>query len=353
MATSVPVVHIAQRSIGPDQRCFVIAEAGVNHDGSVERAHQLIDVAADAGADAVKFQTFRPALLAAPTAKMAAYQRENTGRDQTQTEMLSRLTLPDEAYVTLRDHAARRGILFLSSPFDAESADLLQRLDVPAFKIASGELTNHILLRHIAGKRRAVLLSTGMATEQEVAEALAVLRSAGSREIALFHCVTSYPADPADANLRAMKTMEHAFGVPVGWSDHSIGTALSLAAVALGASILEKHFTTDRNLPGPDHKASLEPHELRRLVAEVRAVEASLGDGVKVPRPPEIELAKAARRSLHASRRLRAGHVIAESDFAALRPGTGCSPARLPHIVGRRLRVDLEAGQMLYESDLD
>jgi sialic acid synthase SpsE len=284
---------------------------------------------------------------------MADYQKRNTAKTESQLEMLSRLVLSESAHASLAAHARARGIVFMSSPFDEASVDLLDALEVPAFKIASGELTNHPFLRYVARKGRPIILSTGMATLEEVADAVAVLRTERVADLVLLHCVTSYPANPSDSNLRAMRTLSDAFGVPVGWSDHSLGTTVSLAAVALGASVIEKHFTLDKSLPGPDHSASLEPQELRDLVEGVRTVEASLGDGVKAPAREEREIARVARRSLHATRTLPAGHVLERQDLEALRPGDGCSPAKLEALLGRKLNVALRAGEMLREHDVD
>ncbi len=351
-ATSRPLT-LGAHTVGEGQPCLVIAEAGVNHNGEIGLAHRLVDVAADAGADAVKFQTFDPERLVSPLARKAEYQAANTGAAESQLEMLRRLVLPREALAPLAAHAAERGLLFLSTPFDEASADLLERLGVPAFKIPSGEVTNHPLVAHVAAKGKPVLMSTGMSTLAEVAEAVQVVREHGDPPLALFHCVTSYPAAPADCNLRAMGVMRATFGVPVGWSDHTEGMAVSLAAVAAGASLLEKHFTLDRGLPGPDHGASLEPAELAAMVKSVREVEAALGDGVKRPVASELANATVVRRSLHASRPLPAGHVLKPEDLIALRPGTGLPPALRQRLVGRKLKVDVEQGEMLAERHLD
>ena len=340
------------REIGEGKPCFVIAEAGVNHNGDVALAHRLIDCAADAGADAVKFQTFDPEKLVAKDAAMAEYQVANTGKTETQAEMLRRLVLPKPAHIELQKHARERGILFLSTPFDEDSADFLESLGMPAFKVPSGELTNHPFLSHLAAKKKPMLMSSGMADMAEVAAAVDVARAGGAPSLGLFHCVTSYPAAGADANLRAMASMRAAFGVPVGWSDHTGGITIALASVARGAQLLEKHFTLDRAMPGPDHKASLEPGELAALVRGVRAVEAALGDGIKRPRPAEIPLMAAARKSLHAARDLAAGDVVALRDLVSLRPGTGISPARLGEVVGRKLLRAVKSGARLSESDL-
>lgn len=341
------------RAIGAGQPCFVIAEAGVNHNGDVDIAHRLVDVAAEAGADAVKFQTFDPERLVSPLGRKAAYQVAGTGAGESQLEMLRELVLPNAALEALAAHAGERGLVFLSTPFDESSADLLEGLGMVAFKIPSGEITNHPLVAHIAAKGRPVLMSTGMSTLAEIAEAVQVIREHGDPPLALFHCVTSYPAAAADCNLRAIAAMRAAFGVPVGWSDHTAGIEISLAAVAAGAAVLEKHFTLDRTLPGPDHRASLEPAELSALVQSVRSIEAALGDGLKRPAASELANVAAARRSLHLARALPAGHVLARTDLVALRPGTGLSPALRDRLVGRKLRVGVEGGEMLSERHLD
>lgn len=349
---SVTPVQIGNRVVGPGRPCFIIAEAGVNHDGDVRRAHELVDIAAEAGADAVKFQTFEPEKLAAPSAAMADYQVANTGRTESQADLLRRLVLPKDAHRELQRHADDRGLVFLSTPFDEVSADFLEELGVPAFKIGSGELTNHPLLAHVAAKGRSMLLSTGMADLAEVLEAVEIVSRAGAPGVGVFHCVTSYPASPSDANLRAMDTLRGALRVPVGWSDHTLGIAVSLAAVARGADILEKHFTIDPSLPGPDHKASLSPGELASLVRAAREIELSLGDGRKQARPAEIPQIRAARRSLHAARELPAGHLIAPGDLVALRPGDGLSPALLDSLAGRATVRLVPAGTKLSEDDL-
>jgi N-acetylneuraminate synthase/N,N'-diacetyllegionaminate synthase len=344
---------VGRRAVGEGQPCFVIAEAGVNHNGDVALAHRLVDIASEAGADAVKFQTFDPERLVSPAALKAAYQVANTGSAESQLEMLRNLVLPAEALAPLAAHAQERGLLFLSTPFDESSADLLEGLGMAAFKVPSGEITNHSFLAHVASKGKPVLMSTGMSTLAEVAEAVQVIRESADPPFGLLHCVTSYPAAPADCNLRAMAAMRAAFGVPVGWSDHTEGIQISLAAVAAGAAVLEKHFTLDRNMPGPDQRASLEPGELSAMVRSIREIEAAMGDGVKRPTTSELANVAAARRSLHASRTLPAGHVLDEADLIALRPGTGMSPALRSRLVGRRLRVGVERGEMLVEGHLD
>ena len=347
----VKSVRFSGRILGPGQPCFVIAEAGVNHNGDIALAHKLIDAAADAKVDAVKFQTFDPEKLAAPEAPKAEYQVENTGEEGNQLEMLRKLVLPKSAYPQLMQHAAEKGLVFLSTPFEEDSADFLEEMNVPAFKISSGDLTNHPFLAHVAKKGRPMLLSTGMGSLEQVEAAVRVVDAAGNPPLVLLHCVTNYPADPVDCNLRAMEALRSRFGVPVGWSDHTVGFDISLAAVALGSSTLEKHFTLDRRLPGPDHVASLEPSELAAMITAIRRVERALGDGRKQPRECEVAIAPAARKSLHWKNDLRNGATVALTDVIALRPGTGISPDKLTVCVGRRLVREVRQGQMLNEQD--
>ena len=348
-ARPVPLFRVDAWEIGGDGP-FVIAEAGVNHDGDVEVAHHLIAAAADAGASAVKFQTFVPEALASAGAPTAAYQRERDGSED-QRAMLARLALPTEAWAALQAHARDRGIVFLSTPFDEDSADLLDALDVPAFKVGSGELTNLPFLARLARRGRPLIVSTGMATMVEVAAAVDAIRATGERQLAVLHCVSSYPAAPDDANLAAMATMREAFGVQTGWSDHTPGIELPVAATALGAAIVEKHLTLDRGRHGPDHAMSLEPTEFAAMVAAIRDTSRAIGDGDKVPTAAEREIAPVARRSLHWTRDLPAGTTIEAGHLMAQRPGTGLSPARGSALIGRTTSHDVTAGSMVQDGD--
>jgi N-acetylneuraminate synthase len=337
-------------------RCYVIAEAGVNHNGSVERAHQLVDAASRAGADAVKFQTFRSEALVAAGTPRAAYQARNAGEGD-QLSMLRTLELPVQAYPGLYRHCLDSGIEFLSTPFDDASAAMLVELGMRKIKVASGEITNFPLLRALARLRRPIILSTGMATLDEVREAIAVLDAQwggkrGDGFLTLLHCTSNYPADPADVNLRAMVTMREAFGLPVGYSDHTAGTAVAVAAAGLGATVIEKHFTLDRSLPGPDHKASLEPDELARMVGEIRIVGRALGSATKQPAPSELPVRELVRRSVTLARDLRPGEVIGAADVVLRRPATGIAPRELEKVVGRRAARALAAGTILQWADL-
>jgi N-acetylneuraminate synthase len=345
-------IRIGGARVGDGEPCFVIAEAGVNHNGDLGLAKDLADAAREAGASAVKFQSFQAALLATEGAPKAGYQSRATGHQGSQLEMLRALQLDEDAHRALIDHCRAVGVTFLSSAFDAQSADLLERLDVPCFKLGSGELTNLPLLRHVARKGRPMILSTGMSRLGEVEDAVLAIEAEGLRQIVLLHCVSNYPADPGEANLRAMDTLRAAFGYPVGYSDHTLGDEVSLAAVARGACALERHFTLDRTLPGPDHQASLEPEELARWIASVRKVEAALGDGRKAPALGEAATAAAARRSLVAARDVPAGKPLAWDDLTLLRPGTGLPPALLEWVLGRALRRELRRGDLLRLEDL-
>ena len=347
MISDSRAVEVAGRKIGPGEPCFIIAEAGCNHDGSLSKALQLIDVAAQAGVDAVKFQTFDADLLATEASPKAAYQLETTDAAESQHAMLRKLQLPRESFAELAAHARGKGLMFLSTPFDEVSASVLASLNVPAFKLGSGELTHLPFLDRVARYGRPMLVSTGMARLSEIEDAIGVIRQAGNPDVALFHAVSCYPADPADVNLRAMETMRRAFGVPVGYSDHTIGNAISVAAVALGACMIEKHFTLDRLAAGPDHRASAGPAELTALVQEIRSVERALGHGRKIPAAAEADTRRVARRSVVAIRPIAAGKEIARADLDVLRPGTGLEPRALPLIVGRRARTAIERGMLL------
>jgi N-acetylneuraminate synthase/N,N'-diacetyllegionaminate synthase len=340
-------VRIADRQVPTAGDVFVIAEAGVNHNGDVDLAHRLVDIAADAGADAVKFQTFDPAKLVSTAAASTPYQRERGGASD-QLSLLRALTLPETAWTRLREHAGERDVAFLSTPFDLDSARMLVALGLPALKVSSGELTNLPYLRSLALLGVPLLVSTGMGDAAEVAAA--VQACAAAPGLALFHCVSAYPAPVAEANLRAIPAMAQAHGIPVGWSDHTPGLTAALGAVALGASLLEKHMTTDRSLPGPDHAASIEPAELADYVAQAKALATGLGDGVKRRMPSEEENAALVRRSWHAAHDLPAGISLAEEHLSLLRPEDGLGPA--VDLAGRVLARAVPAGEPVTEGDL-
>jgi len=339
-------IQLPGRKIGRGQPCFIIAEAGVNHNGREELAFQLVDIAAAAGADAIKFQTFRAESLATRSARMARYQIENIGIEESQHDMLRKLELSRAAHQRLIEYSAQKGILFLSSPFDEGSADFLVKIGVPLLKIPSGEVTNIGFLEHLGALGPPLILSTGMSDLEEVAGAVKALRSgAVVPDLVLLHCVSNYPARDEDCNLLAMHTLEKAFGLPVGFSDHTVGTEVAMAAVALGAVVIEKHFTIDPALPGPDHKASLSPKELASLVRGIRRIELAIGDGRKRRMPAEEDTAQVARRSLVFADNFRAQTVIKSEMLIAKRPATGVQPGLKQQLVGRRLRCDVELDQ--------
>ena len=329
-------------------RVFIVAEAGVNHNGDPDMARKLIDAAADAGCDAVKFQTFRAEALVSRQAKTADYQQANGGGEN-QLEMLRRLELPFAAHAALKAHAARRNILFFSTAFDAASIDFLKELDIPVWKIPSGEITNYPYLVRVAGMGRPVILSTGMSTTGEIEEAVNVLmRHGGDRaNLCILHCNTAYPTPVQDVNLRAMVKLGNTFGTAFGYSDHTLGETISVAATALGARVLEKHFTVDRTLPGPDHKASLEPGELKAMVLAVRNVEQAMGDGVKRPSVSEEKNKVIARKSLVAARPIRAGEIFSPENITAKRPGAGLSPMRWNDIMGKPAPRDFAEEELI------
>lgn len=331
---------------------FVIAEAGVNHNGSIEMALELVDAAAATGADAVKFQSFRAELLAAPDAPRAAYQQEATGDAGGQLEMLRALELSTDDHRRIAAHCRRRGIEFLSSPFDAASVELLATLGLERLKVPSGELVDVPYLRRVAALGLPLIVSTGMATLSEVGAALGVLQAAGCprERVTVLHCSTEYPTPPADVNLRAMITLRDALGVAVGYSDHTEGTTVAVAAAALGAVVIEKHLTLDRSLPGPDHRASLEPGAFGDMVRAVRVVESALGDGVKRPSAGELENMAAARKSIVAARAIAAGETLSADNLAVKRPGTGMTPLRWDDVVGLVASRDYKADDLIAES---
>lgn len=341
-------ILLGDKSIGLGQPPYVIAEAGVNHNGDPELALALVDAAANAGADAVKFQTFTADALAAATAPLAQYQRRPDSAES-QREMLRRLELSRSAVARTKARAEERGIGWLSTPFDVESVEELADLGVPAFKVSSGDLTNLVLLRAIARFGRPIIVSTGMATMEEVEIAVRDLRSHGNPPLVVLQCVSAYPASPRDVHLRAMATMREKLGLLVGFSDHTGGIGAAIAAAALGASVIEKHITLDRSLPGPDHAASLDVESFRLMVEGIHDAYAALGCGVKAPQEAEADVRRVARRSLVTARDLDEGHVITMDDLVALRPGTGISPMYIDQVVGRTLSSRLQAGLQLTE----
>ena len=326
-------------------RVYIIAEAGVNHNGSLELAKRLVRAAAEAGVDAVKFQTFKADTLVSRDAPKADYQKQTTDAAESQYQMLKKLELSEESHRELKALCAQLGVAFLSTPFDIMDIPFLSALDMPFFKVPSGAITDLPYLRAINAQKKPVLLSTGMATEDEVAAALKLLPDC---EVTLLHCTTEYPCPYGDVNLKALQTLQTRFNLPVGYSDHTQGIEVSVAAAALGATVIEKHFTLDRTMEGPDHKASLEPSELKTLVASVRHVTDALsGDGTKTPVKAERAIASVARKSIVAKRAIAAGEVFSTDNLATMRPGTGISPMRWDEVVGRMASRAFSAGEQI------
>jgi N,N'-diacetyllegionaminate synthase len=336
--------------LGPSAPLLIVAEIGVNHDGSRDTGLRQVRAAVAAGAQAVKFQTFRADELATRGAPTARYQRRAETTDQ--LAMLRRLEMRPEDFAAYRQEAARLGAMAFSTPFDAGSAAELASVGVELMKIPSGELTNHDLVAAVARTRLPTLMSTGMATDAEVAAAVATFRRARGGPLALLHCVSSYPAPLEEQNLLAIPALRRRFGVPVGLSDHTLGRDAAVAAVALGADVIEKHFTIDRSLAGPDHAMSMEPADFADMVGVLGRVRRGLGSGAKMPTPSEAETKGVARRSVVAARDLAAGHVLARSDLTIKRPGTGLAAAEIDHLVGRRLARDLAADELLRADDV-
>lgn len=315
---------------------FIIAEAGVNHNGSIELAFKLIDAAVESGADAVKFQTFKAENLVSKNAEKAEYQKKTTDASESQFDMIKSLELDIDAHKKLIDYCQGKDIMFLSTPFDHESIDLLNELQLQIFKIPSGEITNLPYLRHIGSLNKKVFLSTGMSNLKEIGHALAVLTNAGTlnENITVLHANTMYPTPMEDVNLNAMQTIHKEFGVAVGYSDHTLGIEVDIAAVAMGASVIEKHFTLDNAMEGPDHKASLEPDELRAMVIAIRNVEKALGDGIKIPSGSEKPNIVVARKSILASQKIKKGDKLTEENIIVKRPGDGISPMKWDEVIG-------------------
>jgi N,N'-diacetyllegionaminate synthase len=317
---------------------FIIAEAGVNHNGSIEIAKRLIDAAAESGADAVKFQTFKTENLVTRTALKADYQKKASDADESHFDMLKRLELSEAEHSVLIEHCRKKGIMFLSTPFDHDSIDLLNRLGLEIFKISSGDLNNYPYLRHIGSLGKKIILSTGMAELKEIGDALNLLTKSGTPlvNITVLHATTEYPCPYTEVNLRAMKTIADTYGVKAGYSDHTKGIEVPVAAAALGASVIEKHFTLDCNMEGPDHKASLEPGELKAMVSAVRNIEAALGSAVKQPSPSESRNKSVARKSIVAAKDIAKDEIFTEEKITVKRPGTGINPMKWDEVIGSK-----------------
>jgi len=352
MVENLPPIFAQTYLIGDGHPCFIIAEAGVNHNGRLDIALELVDAAAESGADAVKFQTWITQELVASSAETAEYQKRNTGREESQFEMLKRLELAWEEFRQIKAHAEKRGILFLSTPDEERSAEFLAQLDIGLFKIGSAELTNIPFLEHVAGFGKPMILSTGMGWLSEVEAAVNAIRDAGCKDLVLLQCVSEYPAEPGTCNLRAMDTMRRAFQVPVGFSDHTMGLHTAAAAAAMGACVIEKHMTLDQQLEGPDHCASLDPGQFRELVRAVRETEASLGSGIKQPTDAEVETRRLVRKVAVAASDLSAGHSIRSTDVRWKRSKGTIAPCQIEMVVGRKLNRALAADESISLSDL-
>lgn len=331
------------------KKVLIIAEAGVNHNGNMSLAYLLIDEAKRAGADIVKFQTAVPELVMTQTAAKAEYQKDLTGENESQLEMAKKIHLPLSAYAELKKYCDKKDILFLSSPFDMVSIDLLEELDMPIYKIPSGEITNYPYLRKIGSLAKKVIISTGMAKIGEIEEAINLLIESGTKkeDINVLHCTTEYPAPFQEINLRAMQNIAKTFQVKVGYSDHTEGIEVPIAAVAMGAEIIEKHFTLDKTMEGPDHKASLEPYEFKKMVISIRNIEQSLGSYIKQPSPSEIKNMEIARKSIVAAKAIKKGELFTEDNLCVKRPGSGLNPMMWKYIIGKRAYKDYSEDQLI------
>lgn len=314
---------------------FIIAEAGVNHNGSLDNAKRMVECAAEAGADAIKFQTFKAETLVCKNAQKAEYQKEATGNEESQFEMLKKLELTEEEYEELKRYCGEKHIMFLSTPFDLDSLRYLNEIGIEIIKIPSGEITNYPYLREIGKLRKPIIMSTGMSTMAEVEEAVEVLQMNGAKDITLLHCNTQYPTPYGDVNLRAMLALKDKFHTEVGYSDHTLGIEVPIAATAMGATVIEKHFTLDRGMEGPDHKASLEPDELKCMIQSIRNVEQAMGTGIKEPTNSEYKNILVARKSIVARKQIQAGEIFTEENITTKRPGDGMSPMRWNEVIGK------------------
>ena len=326
---------------------IVIAEAGVNHNGSFELAKKMVDAAKEAGVDYVKFQTFNPQKLVSKYAEKAKYQKETTGSDETQLQMLQKLTLTEDNFLSLRDYCKEVGIGFISTPFDLDSIAFLETFDMDFWKVPSGEVTNLPYLEAIARTKRKVVMSTGMCNMNEIQDAMEVLKKNGTTEITLLHCNTQYPTPYEHVNLSAMSTIKDNLHKEVGYSDHTQGIEVPIAAVAMGATVIEKHFTLDKNMEGPDHKASLNPSELQQMVVAIRNIEQAIGNGLKEPSSSEMANKGVARKSIVASRNIKQGEVFSEENLTTKRPGTGISPMKWYEVIGQVAPRDFSEDEII------
>jgi len=338
---------IGSKVIGDGNPTFIIAEAGVNHNGDINIAKQLVDKAKFAGVDAIKFQTYKTEKLVTRYADMADYQKSNIGKVDSQFNMLKKLELTYQNFIELQKYCIHKGIMFLSTPFDFESAEFLASIGIEAFKISSGDLTNIPFLQYMARFKKPMILSSGMATLSEIEDAINSIYLLGNNEVAVLHCTSNYPAKLQNVNLKAMNTIKNAFQIVSGYSDHTEGITVAIAAAAIGSNIIEKHFTLDKNMEGPDHKASLDPAELKEMVEAIRSVEMALGTGIKRYKPSEVDTMKAARKSIVASRNIKIGEVVNLEDLDYKRPGTGLSPKLYIDVVGKTINRDIKMDEQI------
>lgn len=341
-------IQILGRKIGEGRDLFFIAEAGINHNGKIEIAKKLVDLAKEAGADAVKFQTFKAEKVVSIFAKKADYQLATTNPQESQFDMIKKLELSEEEFIELKEYCDKREIIFLSTPFDIESLEFLDKLNIPAFKIGSGDLNNYFLLKEVAKKGKPIILSTGMSYFVEIFNSLELLNRYGNDNIVLLHCITNYPAKAEEANLKVIRNLKFIFRKPVGFSDHTLGEEVALQSLVFQPCIIEKHFTLDKNMEGPDHKASLSPEELKSLIAKLKNLRFSFGDGEKKLSKEEEKNRKIVRRSLFAKSFIPKGTIIKEEHLEALRPGGGISTMEIEKILGKKAKSDIKKGQMLY-----
>ena len=339
-------IKIGNKVIGDKNPCFIIAEAGVNHNGKLSLAKKLIDIAKEAGVDAIKFQTFKTEGVMIENVPMAEYQKKNIGKKETQFQMIKKLELSYDDFISLKKYCDKKRIIFLSTPHSEDAINFLEKL-VLAYKIGSGDLTNLPFLEKIAGKKKPIILSTGMATLSEVKEAVGTIKKAGNNKIILLHCTTNYPCPLEEVNLKAMLTLKKELNLPVGYSDHTLGITVPIMAATLGAVILEKHFTINKNLPGPDHKASLGPDELREMVIAIRNTEKALGGGVKKPTKSEEKIKKVVRKSIIAKIDIPKGAKITDEILIIKRPGNGIQPKYLHKVIGKIARGDIKKDNLI------
>lgn len=327
---------------------YIIAEAGVNHNGDIKLAYKMIDAAKECGVDCIKFQTFKTENLVTKNAEKADYQVKNTKNNDSQYDMLKKLELSFDDFYNLKDYCEKIGIDFMSTPFDFESVDLLEKLNLNQYKISSGDITNKPLLEYIAIKNKSIILSTGMCTLDEVKEAVEWVENMGNNKITLLHCTSNYPTPYEDVNMKAMITMKNSFPYPIGYSDHTKGIIIPIMAVAMGATVIEKHFTLDKDMEGPDHKASLNVEELKEMVEAIRNIDSAFGDGVKRPTEKELSTIKAARKSIVAKCNIKKGEVFSKDNICMKRPGTGLSPKKFDFLIGKKSNRDYNIDDFIF-----